>query len=184
MPPRFRFTALRRVRRFALLAASLACFALPLHAQSIDDDTDEAPQPWQEAPVHLPPFPVQADLLLFDAGTTSTYRFAIDPKSISVGEDNVVRYTLIGKSASGAVNISYEGIRCASREVKLYAFGNGNGGWAASRHPHWKAISTLDRNSQHAALAENYFCADRLIDGSASDIVDRLRKGGRAGPRP
>ncbi|MGN6704304.1 MAG: CNP1-like family protein [Burkholderiaceae bacterium] len=192
MPHRLRFTpspcgAGLHMRRLALLTAALAGLALPLpslHAQTIDDDSDDTPPAWQEKPVQLPPFPREANLLPFDAGTTSTYRFAIDPASISVGEDGVVRYTLVGKSAQGAVNISYEGIRCASREVKLYAFGNGNGGWAASRHPHWKTISTLDRNSQHFTLAEDYFCVDRLVDGSASDIVNRLHAGGRAGPRP
>jgi len=42
----------------------------------------------------------------------------IDSKSLSVGTDGVVRYSVVIVSGSGARNVLFEGLRCATREFR------------------------------------------------------------------
>ena len=155
-----------------VLAAStnLAC------AQSqFEDDFEDLNKPWQEIAVQIPPTPKQENLLAFDSGPISSMSTFIDAKSVSVGSDQVVRYTLVSKSAGGAQNVSYEGIRCASWEKKLYAFGHKDGQWTRARASQWENITVHTPNKTHANLAKEYFCINNLVDGPAEEIVKRLR---------
>jgi hypothetical protein len=155
-----------------LLAASAAC------AQSrFEEDFDDKEKPWQEVAIQLPPAPVAENLLPFYVSATSTQAFAVDAKSVTVGSDGVIRYTLVAKSPQGATNISYEGIRCISFEKKLYAFGRADGGWSRSRRDQWEriSISAGDANRQHAALAQDYFCEGKTVAGKAEQMVERIR---------
>jgi hypothetical protein len=157
----------------ALLVASSA-----LHAQSqFEQDFDDKDKPWQEIAVQLPPAPKQENLLPFYVSATATQTFAIDSRSLSVGADGVVRYTLVATSESGARNVSYEGIRCASYEHKLYAFGRPDGSWSRSRRDQWERINTNAANRQHAALFKDYFCAEQSVAGNAGEMIRRIRSG-------
>ena len=86
-----------------------------------------------------------------------------------------MRYTIIGTSAGGAKNISYEGIRCSTFEKKLYALGHADGTWAKARDSDWQTIPTSGMNKQHADLAQNYLCSGTSIAGSVEQIVQNLR---------
>jgi len=141
----------------------------------LNEGFEENTQPWQESTIELPAFPQKENLLEFEVSGTATMRFAIDAKSISVGNDSVVRYTLVSRSPSGAENISYEGIRCESYEKKLYAFGQKDGSWSRARRDQWDVITGTSANRQHAALARDYFCTHKIIEGNAEQIVARLR---------
>lgn len=168
-------------RRQAILRAACLSFLLStgstaLHAQTADLEAADAARPaWQELPMQLPAIPQQANLLEFYVSETATQIFAIDPTSLSAGTDGVVRYTLVSRSAAGAVNISYEGIRCESFEKKVYAFGHKDGSWTRSRRDRWETITGTTANRQHAALARDYFCSHKVIEGDAGQIVARLR---------
>jgi hypothetical protein len=145
-------------------------------AQSrFEEDFDDKDKPWQEVAVQLPAAPAAENLLPFYVSATATQAFLIDPKSLTVGSDGVVRYTLVSMSPQGATNISYEGIRCSSFEKKLYAFGQANGGWSRSRRDQWERIIAGNANRQHAALAQDYFCEGKTIAGKAENIVERIR---------
>lgn len=154
-----------------LLVASAAVLAQSRFEEDFDDDT----KPWQEIAVQLPAPPADADLLPFYVSPTATQSFAVDAKSLSVGSDGVVRYTLVSKSAEGALNVSYEGIRCASFERKLYAFGRPDGNWSRSRRDQWERIANAAANRQQAALAKDYFCDGKTVAGDAREILERLR---------
>jgi hypothetical protein len=140
-----------------------------------DEDFDDTSKPWQEIAAQLPAPPKPENLLRFNAGPTATQTFAIDAQSLTVGADGVVRYTLVSTSAGGAQNISYEGIRCASKEKKLYAFGHKDGQWGRSRRDQWEPITQTVANQQHAALAQDYFCDGQSVAGNADDILRRFR---------
>lgn len=158
----------------ALLLAAVTNLS---HAQSnFDEDFDDETKPWQEIAIQLPTAPTTADLLPFEVSATATQMFAIDAHSLTVGSDGVIRYTLVATSTAGAKNISYEGIRCASFEKKLYAFGHVNGNWSRSRNDQWQRITGNAANRQHAALAKDYFCAGLTVAGSAEQILQRIRK--------
>ena len=154
----------------------LASLAIHASAQSkFDEDFDDKNKPWEEIAVQLPSAPKAESLLPFSVNTTATQRFAIDPDSLTVGTDGVVRYTLVAISESGARNISYEGIRCQSYERKLYAFGRLDGSWSRSRRNAWERINSSETNRYHAVLFKDYFCNGGTVAGNARDIVARIR---------
>ncbi|HEX7634164.1 MAG TPA: CNP1-like family protein [Noviherbaspirillum sp.] len=149
-----------------------------LHAQSqFEQDFDGQDKPWQEVAVQLPAAPKQENLLPFHVSATATQTFAIDSQSLSVGTDGVVRYTLVATSESGAKSVSYEGIRCASYEHKLYAFGRPDGSWSRSRRDQWERINTNIANRQHAALSKDYFCLGQSVVSNVAEMIQRIRAG-------
>lgn len=160
-----------------VLAVVLFAGIAAAHAQSrFEEDFDDKEKPWQEIAVQLPARPKPENLVRFYVSPTATQSFAIDAGSIAVGTDGVIRYTLVATSASGAKNVSYEGIRCSAYEVKLYAFGQSDGSWSRSRRDQWEKINTHATNRQHAALAKDYFCEEKTIAGKAEDMVRRIRE--------
>lgn len=159
-----------------ILAAFLLCGSGTALAQlPAEDESDEPDKPWKEVAIELPAAPRQENLLPFYVSATATQAFSIDARSVTVGTDGVVRYTLVASSEAGAKNVSYEGIRCASFEKKLYAFGQPGGTWTRSRRDQWERISINAANRQHAALAKDYFCLEKTVAGKAEEMVDRIR---------
>lgn len=78
-------------------------------------------KPWAEIEVQLPEFPETENLIPFQVGAIRDRQFFIDGRSISIGSDEVIRFSVVVISASGARNISFEGLRCATGERRLYA---------------------------------------------------------------
>ena len=119
--------------------------------------------------------PAQAHRYL-DFYASQQLTFAIDPDSISIqpGPDAEVRYTLKASSKQGAVNLSYEGIRCSNRQKIIYAFGDQNGNWTVNRTPEWSAIYIKGVNIQHATLANGYFCSGLIVAGKQTTIIGRI----------
>ncbi|MDO8304937.1 CNP1-like family protein [Herminiimonas sp.] len=137
-----------------------------------DDDT-----PWEEIQAQLPPAPKDENLLPFYVGPTATQKFSIDAKSLAIGTDGVVRYTMVAVSQGGAKNISFEGIRCASFEKKIYALGRDDGSWSPSRRNQWEPVVRSKVNRQHAALTMDYFCGNLTIMGNEKDMLQRIKSG-------
>ncbi len=134
----------------------------------------EEEQKWVELEAKLPDFPKSEDLIEFDAGAATRNRYFIDGKTLGVGEDGVIRYVVVVKSAGGTTNISYEGIRCAVKVRKLYAFGRGDKAWGSSRNQEWQPIRP---SSYQAALSRGYFCPGNIAILKADEGVDALRRG-------
>lgn len=155
-----------RILPLCLLACLLSNAALAL-----DDDPADV---WQEHQVTtFPAYPDEARLLPFEAAGESRNRFLIDPASISVDRDGVVRYTLVVTTPGGAQNVTYEGLRCATWERRVYALGQtATRSWQPSRRADWVHFIDNRMNRQHAALARDYFC-----EGSATVLspVEAIR---------
>ncbi len=160
-----------------LLALFLGGTAVHLQAQAHFDEEEE--KPWEELPLQLPPFPVDANFLSFYVSPTATNRFYLDTASLSVGSDGVVRYVLLALSDSGVRNITYEGMRCQTRERRIYATGRSDGSWAEVRAGKWVRIREQVTNRQHAALFTDLLCPDGVIAHRVSDILRSLKKEGR-----
>lgn len=175
-PPASLSHMLARVLRTPLLMALMATAATCLAQPQPEEDFNDRDKPWQETAVELPDAPRSENLMPFFVSASTTQSFAIDAKSLSVGADGVIRYTLVATSQAGAVNISHEGIRCATHERKLYAFGRPDGSWSRSRRDQWDPIGGNLSNRQHAALARDYFCEGKSIAGNAEDLIDRIRR--------
>lgn len=170
---------LRRMAAVALTVASGFACAAP----AAQDEPEELEKVWQEIALQLPAAPVSENLLAFYVSPTATQTFSIDSKSITVGKDGVVRYTLVSTSKAGAKNISFEGIRCELLQKRLYAFGRADGSWSRSRREAWDPISGGSPNNQHATLVNDFLCQDKMVAGTAPQIIERLRSEGRIGDR-
>jgi hypothetical protein len=151
--------------------------ALPAYAQwaGWDYDNDREIKPWSELQAKVPPYPKDEDLLRFDAGSATAHRFFVDPGSISIGEDGVVRYILVVRTSGGAKNVTFEGMRCETREQKTYAIGHSDGSWARARNPQWRRVEYREVNRHHGVLYREFFCRGKVAVDSVKQIVASLR---------
>jgi hypothetical protein len=167
------------IRRFVLvfLAFGGLISGLPKLAFSASFDNELDEKPWQELETQLPEFPESENLIPFEADSISGARFLIDEKSISVGSDGVIRYALVAISSTGAQNISFEGMRCATGERRVYAFGRSDKTWSRARSSAWTSRAG-GSNSHRVALFSDYFCAigEREIT-TPEDAIRALRYG-------
>jgi hypothetical protein len=140
----------------ALVLFTTACAQPKL---STGDDLDG--KLWEDQKASLPPYPKQGSLVPIYVSPAIPFAFFVDAVSVSVGQDGVVRYTLIARSASAVMNVSYEGMRCETYERKVYAFGRSDGTWSQARNSQWTPISSIQPN-QHLTLAVDFFCSQRV----------------------
>lgn len=168
------------VRTLWLLLTCCALLPATTVAQPRPDLEEEEgdKKEWVELEVKPPPYPKPGNLIPFDVSAASSNRFYIDPDSIAVGGDGVVRYTLVIRGPTGAENISYEGMRCETREQKYYAFGQRDGSWSSARSGVWRRIEYKEINRQHGVLYLDFFCPDRKRPvGPPPEIIHRLKYG-------
>ena len=156
----------------------LLVLSLPGRAASAAFDSDFDEKPWTEIEVQqFPAFPDEGDLIPFKVGVVFDKQFFIDKKSISLGSDDVIRYSLVVVSSSGAQNISYEGMRCATAERRLYALGQGDKTWSKVRSSKWIKLQG-GSNNHHIVLYTDYFCVGGMLAfGGVEDVVRVLRYG-------
>jgi len=130
---------------------------------------------WRERGVDLPPYPEEGDLVEFQVDDPQQrFRYFIDRRNLSVGDDGVVRYTLVIRSPGGADNVSFEGMRCDAREFKVYAYG-GRGQLKPLKVPIWERIKFQGTYRYHITLQQLYFCeTDRYKPYSIAEIVRLL----------
>lgn len=165
-----------------LTLALLASLCLPVFAQefTMKKDLTEDPdaEPWKESNYSLPAFPKDENLVEFYVSAAATAKFYIDKTSIQAGgADGLVRYTLVVKTAGGATNISFEGLRCVESQLKIYATGRADGTWVKNPKPEWKTMKRISFNLHQGALSRNYFCPNFVPIFTAKEGLDALRRG-------
>ncbi|MBL8430491.1 MAG: CNP1-like family protein [Dechloromonas sp.] len=161
-----------------LRGASLLLAALFASGQVFADfEDDYENKQWQEIEVQLPVAPKQEALLPFYVSASTENRFFVDGATLSVGVDGVVRYVLVVLTPHGARNVTYEGMRCETRERRIYASGRLDGTWSKARKNEWVRILDAWANRQHAALYLEYFCPIGTIVKDAAEARDALIKG-------
>lgn len=165
-----------------LLAMLLAGQAAAEEWGHFEYDFDADYKPWQEVESRLPAPPGPESLHEFDVGGGRGHRFFLDTKSISAGADGVVRYTVVIRTAGGAENVSFEGMRCETGERKIYAFGHAGGEWSRNKRARWDNIDARNPFSYHKQLFFHYLCT---VDGAGEmktirRAIERggLRRGG------
>lgn len=138
---------------------------------------------WQEEKVTPPAAPDADKLIPFEVSVDNPNRFFVDPASISIGKDGVVRFTVVIESSGGARTINYEGLRCITRERRLYAFGQQDGSWIESKKAPWIPMLKQQHkmiNAYPAVLADEYFCLNHETPQDASIAIERLNRGSAA----
>lgn len=155
----------------ALSAATPVAIAQP---QS-DWERDRQARAWRERPVMLPEYPRPERLVPFFVSSASSFKFFVDAASVETGEDGVVRYALVVRSAAGAESITYEGIRCETGDYRIYASGAG-GAWTPATGG-WRRIEPRSVQRWHNALYKEYFCPLGEPIRSSAEGVNALRSG-------
>ncbi|HSV46812.1 MAG TPA: CNP1-like family protein [Ramlibacter sp.] len=154
-----------------LLLAALLALGVTAQARS------EAEWKEQEAPA--PPALRLSGLIPLDM-PSSGLRFGVDPASVTVGDDAVVRYVVVATSGEGAVNALYEGLRCGTAEVRTYARHDGKSGWVTVQGGQWQSLANAMRHSR--LIAYTAACDGKVPWRRAADVVRELSS--RRGPPP
>lgn len=141
-------------------------------------DDDEPGRLPAEAKVDLPPFPRESDLVQFFPGpAVGGHRHYIDATNLLVGQDRIVRYAVVMRTSGGAMNATYEGIRCQTAEQRLYATGYPGKGWVEAKRSDWVAIRRGRLNEYQSFLYSEYFCTSGAVPADKRTIVNALRQG-------
>jgi len=150
--------------RGAVLLAALALSAATFAGIPPEDDRPPQfdvtpPDAWRELNTNVPDYPASDNLIPVDLDVPgSTLQAYLDETALSVGNDGVVRYTLVLTSASGAENVLYEGIRCEHREYRTYAIGSQDKRMVPAETSSWRPLGKLGPDRYRDQLYRNYFC--------------------------
>jgi hypothetical protein len=158
-------------RRFWALAFACAAGAASAQFNLTPPDPD-----WKEVEAPPPPALRTSGLIELEV-PSSSLRFGIDPASVAVGADGIVRYVIVARSGSGTVNAMYEGLRCNTGEVKVYARHNPDSGWVPARGGEWQALQSVPHSRHSLLVARNGACVGHGPNGNAAQIVRDLRSG-------
>ncbi|MGB7933894.1 MAG: CNP1-like family protein [Gammaproteobacteria bacterium] len=130
---------------------------------------------WKEEASGLPAYPGNDHLLEVPASQPGyDFRVFIDPDSLSVGADRVVRYTLVIVSSSGVRNISYEGLHCGKHEYRRYAYGSGDKWFPIEASP-WQRVSDIGMEHYRYVLYWDYVCSPLRPNLDAASMLRRIR---------
>ncbi len=154
-----------------MLAGLLLCVTSSVWAQLGQDEVD-----WQESDAPPPPAFDVGRLVTFEVSPNSSLVYGVDPASISISKsDGVVRYVVVASSASGARNVMYEAIRCATGEFKTYARYSPDGRWTMIDNPQWRSLFD-NMPSKHALrFAKAGACDNAAPPTSVDAVVSRLK---------
>lgn len=150
---------------------SLVALSATTWAQNTLDNPD-----WVELP--MPPIPSfsKDKLITIDMPAYVSLKIGVDPASIQVGSDGIVRYVVVMQNTTGAVNAAYEALRCVNNEVKTYARLTSSGQWSVLESPVWRHV-TDNMPSRHAqAISRQGACSSRLAL-SQEETIKALKAG-------
>lgn len=165
---------IRSMRKLLVLLQLLPLFA---HAGGdLFDLKSEDAKPWIEQDTALPLYPKTENLIPFEVSPVTRNRHYVDAASISVGKDEVVRYTVVIEASGGAKNISFEGLRCDSGERRIYAYGHPDRSWSEARSATWEKIKFSSALSYQKALYEDHFCPVGVQVKNGAEAVMNLRR--------
>ena len=83
---------------------------------------------------------------------------------------------LIGKDPF-AIDALFEGIRCQTGEVKLYASWDAGQGWTPATRGEWQPLSFRGPTRRAMQMALGGVCSHRTPNGPPARILDTLRNG-------
>ena len=157
------------------LAAAVAALVLGLAASSNAQSQLAPVDPdWKELDAPAPPALRTQGLIPLEM-RGSALAFGVDPASVTLASDGVVRYVVVAASTTGTVNAIYEGLRCSSGEVKVYARHNPDSGWVQARSSDWQPLYQNAQARHSLLIARTGACVGRAANRSAQQIVRDLR---------
>jgi hypothetical protein len=169
--------------KLKVLAAWMMMFSFTLLSSGSLAQTTKATEvdEWVEEQAPPPPAFSKEHLIPIDLPLHMTVKVGVDPNSIVVGSDGVVRYVLVITNTTGTTSALYEGIRCISDEVKTYARLGSSGTWTMLTSQTWKPVSDNLPAGISLAFARQGGCQNRLAT-SKSEIITALTARMRVAP--
>jgi hypothetical protein len=162
----------------ALACAALLLFAAAAAGQLIDIDPD-----WKETEVPPPPAFRTDRLIRLEMPRYLATQFGVDPQTLQVTPDGLVRYVIVARAPGGTSHAMYEGLRCQTGEVKTYARYGSNASWSLVRDPQWRALSSNQASAHSLALARQGACDGRAAAAAnAATIIRNLTASEAQGP--
>lgn len=152
-----------------ILALAVAGAAASAAAQLVPDIHID----WKEAEAPPPPELRTRGLIPVEVAGTGL-KFGVDPASITVGSDGVVRYVVVATSNTGAVNGIYEGLKCNTGEAKVYARHNPDTGWVPAKGE-WRNVYRTPHTRYSLAIARSGACKEHAPNGTPAQIAQDLR---------
>jgi hypothetical protein len=130
---------------------------------------------WKEQEVQLPAAPDNSNLIPLKIYKMPHYKYYIDSASVNVSAgDNVARYTVVIEPPSGLRNVFHEGIRCDTREYKIYA----SSLWGQALNPlsssQWNRIQETATGVYRYDLFSYFLCENSIVKGKKTDILQLL----------
>ncbi len=174
--------------RVIACCAVLAIGIFPLVANSTGVEEEEGwspiqvvePESWLEEGTQVPTFPEKASLFEVEVAGGYPFQVYLDSKTLTVGKDGVVRYTVVLQSSGGARNILFEGIHCSRRQYRRYAYGIDET-WSPFQDSDWVTITGGGQDRYRFVLYRNYLCDTSGTALTVQDIRRRLRAVGSFG---
>lgn len=150
------------------------------HEFQLNEDVEE--YVWKEGKTNLPDYPRDQDLLEIDGPPAyQNYQYLLDGKSLQVGKDGIVRYSIVIRSPSGADNVMFEGLRCDSAEIKKYAYGStdmaGKKIFYPRQNAKWQSVSSSGVTGYSESLRVNYFCNMQGAILTRQEIIQNIKYG-------
>ncbi len=167
---------------WALLLHSSAALAARASAPSDKKNDYEEPVEWieQELPAPLPFDAKRA--LPFAVEGPSEMRFTLDPQTLQIGTDGVVRYVVLATSPSGSQNVFYEGVRCSVAQYRQYALWQNptenrpEGRWSFQKDSPWRDI-TRSASRLHVVSLRGVICDNAQVPPYKLDeVLERLKQ--------
>ncbi len=170
-------TGQRPTRWGHALSLAVLCVFCGLTGPAVAQRVAPAEDPdWRETGVAAPPAYTERNLFALERAPGSSLQFGLDLSTLNVGSDGVVRYVVVARSDSGARFALYEGVRCATDEVRVYARRNGTEEWRAQPGSTWQDLRPGNSAAAHSwQLARFGVCQGRAPNGTVRDIERDLR---------
>ena len=146
------------------------------------EENDVEDYVWKEGDTNTPDYPKEDDLVEVSGSPAyKNYQYLIDVETLQVGEDDVVRYSLVIRSPKGSDNAFFEGIRCSTHEVKTYAYGitdmDDKKKFVARSEAKWRYATSSGVTGYSVTLINHYLCGFNRKSLKRTDIIQNIKYG-------
>jgi hypothetical protein len=150
---------------FCAFVACIATAATGQTASDVIESIDEILPP--------PPSYSKDKLIPIEMPPYVTLKVGVDPETIAIAADGVLRYVVVMRNAAGSATAAYEGIHCAKGEVKTYARVNSDGAWVFVTQPQWRSLAN-NSGARHAQAIATQGGCEGVNSGRREDVIKAL----------
>lgn len=170
-------SAIAALAALGLLALAPAASAQQVNTQYANADRHD----WKEGQVPPPPAWQTSGLIEIDMPAGASVRMGLDGHTLAPDQGTgIVRYVVVAQGLS-SVTASYEGLRCATGEFRIYARQVQGNAWTPASDDAWRPIKGQSSVMvQHPGwLARNGLCDGPAMRTTAAEMLQALKNGNR-----